>query len=88
VECVKNDAVVVTIVPRSELGVSCSCFCCTSKMVLPDNKGKQRLGFNDAAVRQPKPYGQEGRGVEVSSLVQKVIDVTKCLFRLKRLMST
>lgn len=30
-----------------------------------DNRGKQRLGFNDTAVRQPKPFGQEGRGVEV-----------------------
>lgn len=29
-----------------------------------DNRGKQ-LGINKVAVKQPKPYGNEGRGIEV-----------------------
>jgi len=30
-----------------------------------DNRGKQRLGFNKVAVKQPKPYGEGGRGIDV-----------------------
>ncbi len=35
-----------------------------------DNRGKQRLGFNDSAVRQPKPYGSDGRGIEARTLAR------------------
>lgn len=49
-------------------GVLSSCPLGALNKLALDNKGKQRLGYNQTAVKQPKPYGQEGRGVEVSLL--------------------
>ncbi len=68
--------VVVTVGAHvSARGVAVGPLSCAdrSRRRCADNKGKQRLGFNEAAVRQPKPFGAEGRGVEVRPPVSFVL---------------